>query len=83
MLTYIFGPNLEFLASNGGELWAGEIQNKSNFDSDFGVKFDHEGQGQLAHKTIGILTKLFCIFGENLVILAESGPELSCGQTSD
>ena len=31
-------------------------------------------------KKIGILTKVFYIFGPNLVILAETGHELSCGQ---
>ena len=34
-------------------------------------------------KTIGTLTKVFCIFGPNLVILAWTGPELSHGQASD
>ena len=33
------------------------------------VKFDLEGQGQLPSNTIGILTKVFCTFGPNLVIL--------------
>ena len=34
-------------------------------------------------KTIGTLTKVFCIFGPNLVILAWTGPELSRGQASE
>ena len=52
-------------------------------NSDFKVKFDLEGQGQLSPKTIGTLTKVFCIFGLNLVILAWTGLELSRGQASD
>ena len=52
-----------------------------NFE--FEVKFDLEGQGQLSPKTIGTLTKVFCIFGPNLAILAWTGPELSRGQASD
>ena len=36
----------------------------------FEVKFDLEGQGQSPSKTIGILTKVFYIYGPNLVILA-------------
>ena len=32
-------------------------------------------------QTIGTLTKVFCIFGPNLVILAWTGPELSRGLT--
>ena len=38
---------------------------------------DLEGQGQLPLKTIGILTKVFCFSGPNLVILAWTGDELS------
>ena len=68
MLGCIFVPNLEIVTSIGGELWHGQAQNGVNFD--FGVKFDLEGQGQLFHKTTGILTKLFCTSGPNLVILA-------------
>ena len=34
-------------------------------------------------KIIRTLAKIFCIFGPNLVILAWTGPELSCGQASD
>ena len=50
------------------ELWSGQAQNGVN--SDFEVKVDLEGQGQLPPKTIGTLTKVFCIFGPNLVIPA-------------
>ena len=39
----------------------------------FVVKFDLEGQGQSLPKTIGILTKVFCTSGPNLVILAWPG----------
>ena len=36
----------------------------------FEVKFDLEGKGHSPPKTIGILTKVFYIYGPNLVILA-------------
>ena len=65
----------------GNELWSGQAQNGVN--SDFEVKFDLEGQGQLPLKTIGTLTKVFCIFGPNLALLAWTGPELSRRQASD
>ena len=65
----------------GGELWCGLAQNGVNLD--FQVKFDIEGQCRPVHKTIGTLTKVFCIFGPNLVTLAWTGPELSRGQASD
>ena len=82
ILTNVFctsGPNLVILAWMGDELWCGQAQNGVNFDSD--LKFDLEGQGWLPPKTIGTLTKVFCIFGPNLVILAWTGDELSRGQT--
>ena len=50
---------------------------------DFKVEFDLESQGRLLPNTIGTLTKVFSIFGPNLVILAWTGPELSRGQASD
>ena len=84
ILTNVFcisGLNLMILAWMGDELWCGQAQNGVNFD--FEVKFDLEGQGQLPSKAIGTLTKVFCIFDPNLVILAWTGPELSCGQASD
>ena len=71
ILTNVFwtsGPNLVILAWMGDELWCGQAQNGVNFD--FDLKFDLEGQGWLPPKTIGTLTKVFCIFGPNLVILA-------------
>ena len=39
--------------------------------------------GSITPKTIGILTKVFYIYGTNLVILAWTGDELSRGQASD
>ena len=69
------------LAWTGDELSRGQAQNGVNFD--FAVKFDLEGQGQSPPKTIGILTKVFYIYGPNLVILAETGHELSRGQAHD
>ena len=64
-----------------GELWHGQAQNGVNFY--FGVQFDLEGHDQSSHKTIGILTKVFYIPGQNLVILAWTGDELSRGQAHD
>ena len=45
------------------------------------MKFDLEGQGQSPPKTIVILTKVFYIYGQNLVILGWTGDELSLRQT--
>ena len=56
-------------------------QAQSGVNFDFEVKFDLEGQCQSTPKTIGILTKVFYIYGPNLVILAWTGIELSCRQT--
>ena len=84
ILTKVFstsGLNLVALAWTGDELSRRQAQNGVNFD--FEVKFDLEGQGQSPPKTIGILTKVFYIDGPNLVILAETGHELSRGQTRD
>ena len=77
----IFVSNLETVTSIGGELWHGQAQNGINLD--FQVKFDLEDQGRSVHKTIGTLTKVLSIFGPNLVILAWTRPELSCGHASD
>ena len=49
----------------------------------FKVKFDLEGHGQLLPKTTGILTKVFCISGPNLVILTWTGDELWCGKAQN
>ena len=80
-LRCIIGQNLEILTSTGGEWSCGQDQNCVNFD--FQVKFDLEGQGQSTPKTIGILTKLFCMSGSNLVILAGTSDKLSHGQARD
>ena len=53
---------------------------KMGLTFDFEVEFDLEGQAQSLPKTIGILTKVFYIYGPNLLILAETGQELSRGQ---
>ena len=84
ILTKVFstsGPNLVALAWTGDELSHGQAQNGVNFY--FEVKFDLEGQGQSPPKTIGILTKVFYIYSPNLVILADTGHELSRGQARD
>ena len=62
---------MEILTSTGDEWSCGQAQNSVNFD--FQVKFDLEGQGQSTPKTIGILTKMFCMSSSNLVILAVAG----------
>ena len=83
ILTKVFctsGPNFVVLAWTGDELSLGQAQNGVNFD--FEVKFDLEGQDQSPPKTIEILTKVFYIYGPNLVILAETGHELSRGQAT-
>ena len=80
-LRCIIGQNLEILTSTGGEWSWGQAKNCVNFD--FQVKFDLEGQGQSTPKTIGILTKLFCMSGSNLVILAGTSDKLSRGQARD
>ena len=80
-LRCIIGQNLEILTSTGGGWSCGQAQNCANFD--FQVKFDLEGQGQSTPKTIGILTKLFCMSGSNLVILARTSDKLSRGQARD
>ena len=84
ILTKVFstsGSNLVALAWTGDELSHGQAQNGVNFD--FEVKFDLEGQGQSPPKTIGILTKVFYIYGPNLEILADTGHELLRGQARD
>ena len=64
ILTKVFctsGPNFVVLAWTGDDLSHGQAQNEVKFD--FEVKFDLEGQGQSPPKTIGILTKVFYIYG--------------------
>ena len=84
ILTKVFstsGSNLVALAWTGDELSRGQAQKGVNFN--FEVKFDLEGQGQSSQKTIGILTKVFYIYGPTLVILAGTGHELPRGQAHD
>ena len=69
------------LAWTGDELSRGQAQNGVDFD--FEVEFDLEGQNQSPPKTIRILTKVFYIYGQNLMILAETSDELSRGQARD
>ena len=80
-LRCIFGQNLEILTSTGGEWSCEQAQNSANFD--FQVKFYLEDQNQSTPKTIGILTKMFCMSGSNLVILAGTSHKLSRGQAHD
>ena len=61
-------PTLVVLAGTGDDLSHRQAQNGVNFD--FEVRFDLEGQYQSPPKTIGILTKVFYTFGQNLAILA-------------
>ena len=61
-----------------GELWHGQAQNGVSLA--FQVKFDLEGQGQSPQKTIGTLTKFFCTFCPNLVVLAWTRDDLWRGQ---
>ena len=77
VLRCIFGPNLVILAWTADELWDGQTQKEVKFD--FQIKFDLEGQDRSSPKTIGTLTKVFCTFVSNLVILAWTSGELSCG----
>ena len=84
ILTKVFctsGLHLVVLAWTGDKLSHGQAQNGANFH--FEVKFDLEGQGQSPSKTLGMLTKVFYIYGLNLVILAATGDELSRGQARD
>ena len=66
------------LASIDYELWRGQAQNGVNLA--FQVEFDLEDQGQSPPKTIGTLTKLFCTFCPNLVVLAWTRRDLWRGQ---
>ena len=84
ILTHVFctfGLNLVILAWTGDELSCRQAQNGVTFD--YEVKFDLEGQGQSLSKTIGIITKVFHTLGQNLVILAWTGDELSREQAHD
>ena len=81
VLRCISCPDLVILAYTGDKLSSGQAQNEVKFD--FHVKFDLEVQGRPPPKIIGILTKVFCTYVSNLVILAWTADELSCGQASD
>ena len=64
--------------------WLVMVRTSSKWGNlEFDLIFDLEGKGCSLHKTIGTLTKLFCTFGPNLVILAWTGPELLRGQAID
>ena len=81
VLRCIFGPNLEILTLISCDLLHRQAQNVINFYIE--VQFDLESQGQSTPKIIGILTKVFCICGPNLVILAWTDDKLSCIQARD
>ena len=81
VLRCISCPDLVILAYNGDKLSCGQAQNEVKFD--FDVKFDLEVQGRSSPKIIGISTKVFCTYVSNVVILAWTADELSCGQASD
>ena len=76
-----FLSRLVILAYTGDKLSSGQAENEVKFD--FHVKFDLEVQGRSPPKIIGILTKVFYTYVLNLVILAWTADELSCGQASD
>ena len=54
--------------------------NANKFGRITGLKIENniEDQDQSIKKLIEILTHVFCTFGQNLVILAWTGDELSC-----
>ena len=81
MLRCISCPDLVILAYTGDKLWCGQTQNEVKFD--FQVKFDPEVRGRSPPKMIEILTKVFYTGFSNLVILAWTADELSCGLASD
>ena len=59
----------------GDKLSSGPVQN--------GINFEFELNLTSTAKTIGILTVLRCISGQNLVVLTETGEKLSCGQAQN
>ena len=78
VLRYICCPNLVMLTWACDKLSCGQAQNEVKCD----FQFDLEGQGRLTLKSTGILTNVFCTSGQNLVILAWTADDLSCGQAS-
>ena len=81
VLRCISCPDLVILAYTGDKLSCGQAQNEVKLD--FHVKFYLEVQGRSSPQIIGILTKVFCTYVSNLVILAWTADKLSCGQASD
>ena len=81
ILRCISGPNLVILGWAGDEISCRQTQNEVKFK--FKVKFDVEGQGRSTPNTTGTLTRVFCAFTSNLIILAWTSGELSCGQNRD
>ena len=69
LVCQISGSVWEAIKTTWLDLKTTWLENGVNLD--FQVKFDLERPGRSVHKTIGTLTKVFCIFG------------LSCGQASD
>ena len=59
-----------------------KTQNDAN-EQDFLIKINLTYQARSTPKMIGILTKVFCTSGPNLVILAWIGDELSPGQAQN
>ena len=57
-----------------------QIRKRDANKQDFEIKLNLTYRAQSTPKITGILTKIFCTFGPNLVILAWTGDELSCGQ---
>ena len=57
--------------------------NKFGRKTGFKIENEIEDQDQSIPKLTGILTQVFCTFGQNLVILAWTGDELSCRQSQN
>ena len=57
--------------------------NKFGRKTGFKIENEIEDQDQSIPKLVGILTQVFCTFGQNLMILALTGDELSCRQAQN
>ena len=57
--------------------------NKFGRKTRFKIENEIEDQNQSIPKFIGILTQVFCTFGQNLVTLAWTGDELSCREAQN
>ena len=68
VVRYIFGSNLKILTWIGGEFLHGQAQNGVNFYYKLNLALKVKVNQP---KTIGILTKVFCIFCPNLVVLVQ------------